>query len=158
MVVRFCTMDGSPQHGYDWLLHGSITISVREGVRLFYLANEYLVQCLQQGDDRRALELRFILLSMLHKVLNLPVAFGSGKAGIRNKLHALVHSERLFSWSWAATATRVSSSFCLMRDLGCESSILHCRIRLRDLFPLATDTSDVKPEPLEPRQDSHQEP
>ena len=62
-IVRFCTMDGLPQHGYDWLLHGSISISARECVRLFDVANEYIVRCLQQGvrggDDRRALELRF---------------------------------------------------------------------------------------------------
>ena len=48
-VVRFCTMDGSPQHGYDWVLHGSITVSVAECVVLFHLAIEYIGLSLDQG-------------------------------------------------------------------------------------------------------------
>ena len=151
-VVRFCTMDGSPQHGYDWLLHGSITISVAECVVLFYLAIEYIGLSLEQGPapedaNNRTRELRARLSRSLCKVLNLPVAVGSGKAGIRHKLHSLVHSERMYCWSWAAAAAMVSRSFCWTGDLGCESSVTQCRVLLRKLFPWANDKSDTAKPP-----------
>ena len=149
-IVRFCTMDGSPQHGYDWLLHGSITVSVTECVELYHLATEYITRSLEQGPDdaeNRTCELRARLSKALCKVLSMPVAVGSGKAGIRHKLHSLVHAERMYSWSWGATAAMVSRSFCWTGDLGCESSVTRCRVALRKLFPWATDKAKPPPPP-----------
>ena len=145
-------MDGSPQHGYDWLLHGSITVSVAECVALFHAATEYIVRSLEQGPapadaDNRTLELRARLSKSLRKVLSVPVAVGSGKAGIRHKLHALVHSERIYSWSLGAAAAMVSRSFSWTGDLGCESSVTQCHVKLRKLFPWSTDKTDTASPP-----------
>ena len=96
-VVRFCTMDGSPQHGYDWLIHGSINLltSTSECVHLYHVAIEYINRWLRQQAggvvlheaDHRTQQLHAQLASSLERLLNLPIAVGSGKAGVRHKFH-----------------------------------------------------------------------
>eukprot|EP00971_Amphidinium_carterae_P073852 1460296-Amphidinium_carterae.1 len=54
---------------------------------------------------------------------NIPTGIGSGRADIRYKAHALLHSERLTQPSWAAACSALSRTFTITGDLGTESRI-----------------------------------
>ena len=120
-IVRWATMDGSPQGGWDWLMHGGITMTEAQCRESFDDALCYIrlsrrlfdVEELSSGDRYRLQTLRDQLARVLIMILGMPAAVGSGRSGVRNKLHAAVHSERMTSSSWAAAAQCVSSTFLL---------------------------------------------
>ena len=70
----------------------------------------------------------------LRLTAGVPTAVGSGRAGLLRKLHALIHSARLVSPSWAAAVRLLNSTFSFCRDLGVESGLTTVRIHLRDLM------------------------
>lgn len=151
-VVRWSTCDGSPVAGWDWLLYGHVTLPVVVLLETFKDASAYvtgvrtwrtLQASLQQGEGREAdleelssdlEELRRSLAPKLKLQLNMPTGVGSGRADIRYKTHAAVHSERLTAPSWRGACELLSSTFTNTGDLGTESHFQSVRVELSTLF------------------------
>ena len=88
------------------------------------------MDAIQENIDRQRSELgEFLTL-----VQAMFVAVGSGRADVRYKLHSLVHSERLATLSWTSAVRKVNSAFTICGDMGTESRLGFCRVRLVDLF------------------------
>ena len=160
-VVRWCSIDCSPQGGVDWILHGFREMSLNALVPTYQQALQ-LVSLVQseassepsadRGDDhdsdssaasdcdvdceliRQQLNLQKSLRSKLQWHLNLPAGVGSGRADVRYKAHALLHSERLMQPSWSQACSALSSTFSITGDLGTESRLSAVKIPLHQLF------------------------
>ena len=150
--IRYWTMDGSPQAGWDWLLHGHITINSTDSINMFRDSLEYIrLAHMQRGhrDDMRDVEneelaecphmqrlqeLRCVLDDKLQLKQGLPCAVGASKAGLRHKIHALLHSERMTSNSWRSAVQNMNATFSICADMGTESLICNTRVPLRTLF------------------------
>ena len=150
--IRYWTMDGSPQAGWDWLLHGHITIDSIESMDIFRDSLEYIrlthllldhrhgvgdvedEELVQFPHMQRLQELRCVLGDKLQLKQGMPVAVGASNAGLRHKIHALLHSERLTSDSWRSAVRLMNSAFSICADMGTESLICNTRVPLRRLF------------------------
>ena len=142
--TRWGTIDASPQAGWDWVLHGRISLSKHELVVSFREANMYIQLSIAQRaamdnhqdfhQSNKVEGIGFRLAKKLRLRLALPTAVGAGRAGIRHKLHSLVHGERMTSPSWPSAVTLMNSTFSITGDMGTESHICQCRVSLRDLM------------------------
>ena len=147
-VIRYATVDSSPQQGWDWVLSGWITVSAQEVQQLFRAALRYIRMCQirrtreaagHDADGMRNLDdqisrMRELLSGPLCLQQGMPVAVGSGRADVRYKLHSIVHAEKLISKSWHSTVSMVNAMFSLCGDMGTESRLPFCRINLAELF------------------------
>eukprot|EP00969_Alexandrium_andersonii_P190844 8431098-Alexandrium_andersonii.AAC.1 len=73
----------------------------------------------------------------------MPVGVGSGRADLRYKVHALLHSQRLSTESWADAVCLLNSTFSWTGDLGTEARLPRVRVELADLFPWACPAPSV---------------
>jgi hypothetical protein len=129
--VAWRTVDGSPQGGFDWVLHGARKIQVKDLVLCFRDAQRlHDVSLLPQQQKE--------LISKLapHMCLEqgVPTAVGSGKMSVKRKLHAVTHSERLHCPSWKSTVASLNSTFTWTGDLGTESGMRQFKGRVQMLF------------------------
>ena len=143
-VVRYGTVDTSPQAGWDWVMHGARTISNHTLRQLFRDS------CRLCGDllDDQAAELIKSMRSNLMLVQGVPTAVGSGKSSLARKVHAVVHSTRITSSSWRETVHIMNSTFSWTGDLGVESGFWLFRRHLSHLFgqwPIDEDASQHRP-------------
>ena len=138
------------------MLHGHTTISSSQcasayqaALRFISLSHQYLdteEEEVPLPTVNEVKKLRDDLEKLLMLRQSLPVAVGSGKASLRHKLHALVHLEGMTSESWKSAAALLSSTFSFTGDLGTESHITECRVRLADLIGTwAVDVVDQHP-------------
>ena len=93
--VRYSTVDSSPQGPFDFVMHGSRTIAIKDMVgafrdahRLFHRGDLGL-----DGHDLQTIAAR--LETLLHLSQGVPTAVGSGHQSLRRKVHAVAHSTRL---------------------------------------------------------------
>jgi hypothetical protein len=147
-MVRYSTVDASPQFGWDWVICGHIDISSSDIRGLYYQSNRYIGRCHHRRDRVQAgaseeevatlgdelHDMRASIAPLLVLLQGMPVAVGSGRADVRYKLHSLVHSQRIASCSWLSTVALVNSTFSITGDMGTESRLPFCKVRLVDLF------------------------
>ena len=99
--------------------------------RAFGLANS-LCQQLDEVDECR-------IVQDISKILRLlqgpPVSVGSGCASMCNKMHGLVHGERLQADSWRSAVDMANQTLTWTGDLGTESNIVRFRKKLVNVFP-----------------------
>lgn len=75
----------------------------------------------QQEHPHEEAAIMKTLPERLHRVAGVPTAVAAGRAGLRYKLRAMLHSMRLTSPTWAAVARLANSAFPSTGDLGTES-------------------------------------
>ena len=130
-IVSWATMDSSPQGGYDWVLCGITTLSLRDAQRAFDISLEL---CTPALDNDEAASKVADLQSMLHLRQGVPTAVGSGRATIRHKTHAFLHALRLQCDSWPHVIGLTDSILSYTGDLGTEQRVVELRCKLTDLF------------------------
>ncbi|CAK0800961.1 unnamed protein product, partial [Prorocentrum cordatum] len=111
-IVRWSTVDSSPQAGWDWVMHGHCTINSGDVVRLFRIGLR-LQRLAGDGDIDAGEECMDELRAVFKLRLNMPTAVGSGRADVRYKAHAMLHGERLTAPSWRAACSLSNSMFTL---------------------------------------------
>jgi hypothetical protein len=136
-VVRWGTMDASPQGGHDWMMIGFATMRVCDLADSLRLANRLYEVALRGGNDdeeAEAAEAIKVLASRLELVPGVPTTIGSGRASLAAKLHCLVHSCKLTSRTWRDCATLINSTCSWTGDLGTESGVVKATSSLPLLF------------------------
>ena len=133
-VVRYSTVDSSPQHSHEWVLSGSTTVPVSALVPCFR-ALLRLSQARRAGFIHPDQEKEAAALLSQHIVAEqeVPVTVGSGRAGVRSKVHALSHSMRLKAKSWRDVAELLNATVSWTGDLGVESGLAAWHGNLRTL-------------------------
>ena len=136
-VVRFGTMDSSPQGGHDWCMVGFSTVSVNDLVTSVALSSRLIElgradeAIGEEGDaDANADEEALIIATLrdrLQILPGVPTVLGSGRCGIEHKLHCLVHCCRLTASSWREAAALITSTCTWTGDLGTESALTQCK-------------------------------
>ena len=89
--------------------------------------------CSHSLPDEQAADAQAQLKAILELVQGVPVALGSGRSGLKHKIHGLAHSTRLTSNSWKQVAKAINATFSLVGDLG-EKSIIRVETNLRRMF------------------------
>ena len=109
--------------------------------------------------DKEIADARATLASLLILRQGTPVGCGSGRCDVRYKLHGLTHSQRTQSCSWRSITRAMNSTFSFTGDMGTESRLTFCRVKLTDLFGTWIDGGeggeggdrvnvfDIEPEP-----------
>ena len=155
-VVSYGTADCSPQAGYNFLSAGFTTISIDKLIPC-YEASLHLCRSDRPGLGEGAEETDAIkeLMSLLKEHLqykqSLPVALGSGFAGIPQHVRALCHTRRFTCQSWQDVVLLMNSVFIWVGDLG-ESKISDFHGDLRYLFGpwIADPCAQSQQEPDQP--------
>ena len=137
-IVRWGTLDASPQGEWDWVLMGTSTMRSKDLPHCFDLA--FRLHAI--GSSRstlaepstRELDVCDDLCAKLVMTEGVPCGVGSGKASLRHKLHALMHSHRLISSSWDEAIQLVASTCTWTGDLGTESRIVLFHDTLENLM------------------------
>jgi hypothetical protein len=142
-VVRWGTLDKSPQKGWDWLLQGGSTIT-QDQLPLAYELSLKLCRDLTEREEVACLDALAKLIALSHGV---PTAVGSGRSSLKYVVHALAHSSKLTSRSWPSVAIILNSTFTWTGDLG-EKRISRFRGNLSDMFG-AWITSHDEPDAAE---------
>ena len=117
-VVRWATMDSSPQGSWDWLLSGTTTVKMIDLTKCFCDAQKLIhtsaaLANAQGGDDERAECRRLASVLQQHLVIvqGVPVGIGAGRASVPYKAHALSHTTRLTCNSWVSSAKLQRQTF-----------------------------------------------
>ena len=167
-VISWATMDASPQQGWDWFMHGRLRISTRNLIEYSRKAVRYICVCRQLADDEddissnqhvlaEEVKLRLFLQDVLRLQMGVPGCTGAGRSGVRHKLHAWVHSERLTSMSWGDAVMLVNISFTIAGDMGTEMHMSSSRVLFRALFgqwPMDVDEIYIRPQRQQQRRSS----
>jgi hypothetical protein len=125
-VVSWRTLDLSPQAGYEWLMHGCSIIRQSELVPSLELVR-LLMTPLAPNDER---DIQVELAGLFEIAQGVPSAVGSGRSGLKYKVHACFHSERFRVKSWQAVARIMNSSVTWVGDLG-ETKVSTVRCNLK---------------------------
>lgn len=138
-VVRWGTVDTSPQGGHDWVMFGFSTMLSSVAFDSYTSANRLMMLGPRLADlsDAEAQEhatLVELLTSRLQIVQGVPTAVGSGRASMSAKLHCLAHACRLTACSWREVAALLSSTWSFTCDLGTEAAIGTMEADLQSLF------------------------
>jgi hypothetical protein len=135
-VIRWGTMDSSPQGKHNWLMAGFATMSVsdiEDSVRLAHRLWQ-----LREADDAEELAEAAAAMTSLSSRLELtpgvPTAVGHGRASLADKVHCLAHSCRLTSPTWRDCAKLLSSTVSWTGDLGTEAGVAGASTSLLALF------------------------
>jgi hypothetical protein len=126
-VVRWSTVDSSPQGGWDWLLSGSAVLRVSDCVVCFRDAQELIALGRGQldNDETRAAQTFIVdrLSPRLCLTQGVPTGLGSGRSKLRHKVQALLHATKLMTQTWPEACSLLSRTFSFTGDLGTESRI-----------------------------------
>ena len=90
--------------------------------------------CKSQRFPAEEADIMKILSKRLQRVACVPTAVVAGRAGLRYKVRAMLHSIRLVSPSWMHTARLACSSFSNTGDLGTESDMCTVNTNLESIF------------------------
>jgi hypothetical protein len=129
-VVCWRTLDLSPQAGFEWMMHGVSMMKRSDLGHAFILATR-LCSPLLSADDARATQ--EALMAFIEFEQGVPCAVGSGRAGLKYKLHAAAHSEKLKLETWRAVATTMNATAVWVGDLG-EASVNLYHFNLKTMF------------------------
>ena len=151
-VVGYATADLSPQAGYNFLMSGFTIISMDKLIPCYEAS---LLLCRSDRPDRQEADQIHLdgqeadqdhgdgreevarLMSLLREHLqykqSMPVACGSGCAGIPHVVRALAHGRRFACQSWRDVVLVLNSVHFWVGDLG-ESGISIFHADIRDLF------------------------
>lgn len=135
-VVRFGTVDTSPQGSHDWLMAGFCTMKKADLSNSFLLANR-LHNASGEGEDADVAgcaDAIKTLAARLELVPAMPTVVGSGRASLAAKLHCLTHACKMTAKSWRACAAMINSTITWTGDLGTEAGIVEARADLTQLF------------------------
>jgi hypothetical protein len=125
-VVSWRTLDLSPQAGYEWLMHGCSIVRQSELVPALELVR-LLITPLAPNDER---DIQVELAGLFEIAQGVPSAVGSGRSGLKYKVHACFHSERFRVKSWQAVARIMNSSVTWVGDLGeTKVSTVKCNLK-----------------------------
>ena len=111
-VVRWATMDASPQGGVDWIMSGATIMKVSDLVSAFRQANAL---CYEVDKAATAIIVEE-LASKLQIHQGVPAAVGSGRAGLKYKMHAVAHSMRLQTESLSSVVKLLNATWSIGDD------------------------------------------
>ena len=126
-------MDASPKGGVDWIMSGATIMKVSDLVSAFRQANAL---CYEVDEAATAIIVEE-LASKLQIHQGVPAAVGSGRAGLKYKMHAVAHSMRLQTESWSSVVKLLNATWSWTGDLGVEASVTKFHMRIDALFPWA---------------------
>jgi len=146
--VRYGTVDSSPQGPYDFVLHGARTLS---GNSVLQAArdSERLHDDSLPEDEKKLIAER--LRSALLLTQGAPCAVGAGRQSLARKVHAVVHSTRMYSSSWRAAVSLMNGTFTWTGDHGVESGFWLFRKRMKNLFGPWPMEADAMPDDEDPK-------
>ena len=130
-IVRWSTMDASPQKGYEWVMQGHRFMAVKDLPEALQ-KSDMLIQ--GSFDSQTTDACRNFLIPRLMMRPCLPAAVGSGRASVAHKICAAAHSERAGCNSWTQVAHVMNSTFTRTGDLGAESHVVGWKGSLTDLL------------------------
>ena len=90
----------------------------------------------EDTDPSRQSQMQIVerLSPLLRITQGVPCGLGSGRTGVKYKVHALAHATRLTSKSWSDTAALLRATITWTGDLGTESHLVQYRCNLQKLF------------------------
>lgn len=123
-VVRWGSIDSSPQGRYDWVSGGFATMLVADLAPRLREAHRLIHESRRQHDSGPG-DAQCGLLKSLRDALQFtqlsPVGVGSGRACRAAKAHAVMHSVRMMCETWQQCAVLMCSVVTWTGDLGTES-------------------------------------
>ena len=136
LVVRWGTMDSSPQRAHNWLMVGFATMRVSDLGPSLQLAHR-LYELRASRDEQElteASDAMYRLKVKLELVPAVPTTVASGRASLAAKLHCLTHSCKLCSRSWRDCVRLLNCTCSWTGDLGTESGVAAASADIRTLF------------------------
>ena len=133
-IIRWATMDESPQGHFQWMMQGSITMRADDVGRAFHMAQRLSNRVALGLDAATEKDIVAELSRLLVLRQGVPTAVGSGKMSLRHKMSAVTHSCRLQLNSWSETAAWITQTFSWTGDMGTESGVSHYSDNLLDMF------------------------
>lgn len=130
-VIRWATVDTSPQGGWDWIMSGARVMSHTDLVSSFRDSKRLCSGILCQDEACALFEDMSLALEIRQAA---PAVVGSGRAGLTRKVRAVLHSLRLCSPSWQAAIRVLNSSFSWTGDLGTEAGFWQFRKHSRQIY------------------------
>ncbi len=135
-VVRWGTMDSSPQSGRNWIMVGFATVALDDLGQC--LRHSRRLWELRQSEDEGELEVAAGIMEALRAKIaftpSIPTTVGSGRGSLAGKLHAMIHGCKLAARTWSQCASLLNSCISWTGDLGTEAGVTACRTNLRQLF------------------------
>ena len=129
-IVRWSTMDSSPQKGFEWVMQGHRYMAVSELPAAVDEADLLIHGSLDPSTEQRC---RQFLATRLSLRPCLPAAIGSARASVGHKIRASAHAERAACNSWQQCAHLMNSTFTRTGDLGAEAHVVGWSGKLTDL-------------------------
>jgi hypothetical protein len=153
--VRYGTVDSSPQGPYDFVLHGARTLS---GTAVLQAArdSDRLHDDSLTEDEKKLITER--LRSALLLTQGAPCAVGAGRQSLARKVHAVVHSTRMYASSWRAAVSLMNGTFTWTGDQGVESGFWLFRRHMKNLFGRWPMEADAMPDDEDPCARAHKLP
>ena len=116
-VCSWRSYDLSPHGGVEWVLHGASVMLQSQLAEAFLL---FLTLVSSQANLEEAFD---ALSKFLHMEQGMPVGVGSGRKGLKYKIHGAIHAQRLMATSWLSACKLLNSTFAIVGDLG-ESTMV----------------------------------
>ncbi|CAE7662441.1 unnamed protein product [Symbiodinium sp. CCMP2592] len=129
-IVRWSTMDSSPQKGFEWVMQGHRYMAVSELPSAVDKADLLISGSLEPSTEQNCRQ--FLAARLLLRPC-LPAAIGSARASVGHKIRASAHAERAACNSWQQCAHLMNSTFTRTGDLGAEAHVIGWSGRLTDL-------------------------
>lgn len=140
-LVRWGTLDSSPQGSMDWLLSGATVMTMRDALESVTDALT-LIELGTGPDSQEARERQHAIVARLEPRLRIaqgtPTGLGSGRSSLTYKVHALAHSVRLCTNTWPDACMLLRSTVSWTADLGTESGISGFHGDASTLFPVCS--------------------
>ncbi|CAE6948873.1 unnamed protein product [Symbiodinium microadriaticum] len=129
-IVRWSTMDSSPQKGFEWVMQGHRCMAVSELPAAVAKADLLIHGSLDPSTEQHCRQ--FLAARLLMRPC-LPAAIGSARASVGHKIRAAAHAERAACNSWQQSAHLMNSTFTRTGDLGAEAHVVGWSGKLTDL-------------------------
>ena len=130
MASMYC--EKTVMHGWSIMPHAGADTCL-------FVANKLGSTCITVEEER---DIQNELRSILSMEQGTPVAVGSGRSSLKDKLHACTHSVKLTSGSWSRACEQMTRTCTWVGDLG-EKSIARVKTNARKLMGQWTLDADA---------------
>ena len=128
--VVWRTMDLSPLFGFEWVMHGRSCMKFVDMASAWHVSNIIRAERDSEDVDRQRTHQKQ-LGDLVRMEQGVPVALG--KKSLKEKLHGMIHSEKLTVATWSGTAIAMNATMTFVGDLG-EATICRARSNINSLF------------------------
>ena len=136
------TLDLSPHAGIEYVLHGATIVQQSKLAEAFSLYLDVVTRSANEKESAKKLSGILIMRQ------GCPVGVGSGRKGLRHKMHACMHAERLLACSWKSAGHLINCTITFVGDLGEGSTVrfkADMRLYLGDHIVQADQSDAMEP-------------